>query len=197
MKSFIYQSANGLLNVNTLSPSGKYYYLVQEPKELNKSAFGCKIAFYTLDGELLYHHSKMYAHELHSKEEINNLREKMELSQLNPPMKEGDSIEVVKWSKQGNLAYFLEYYSWNFDKVYESVFLNLKERFCFRIDEMKNNFEIADALNLHDRKFNEDEIINKLESLGLQHQELIKEKLQGINLLGNLLNRDKWYPDNK
>lgn len=190
--SFKYRSSNGLLNINSLSPSSNFFYRVQEPKELNKSAFGCEIAFFNINEQLIYHRSKVYAHELHNKDEIEQARHQMELGKVTETLN-SSSIEVVKWSIQGNIAYFLEHYSWNFEKIYESVFLNLKEEYCYRINEVKNNFKIVDSLHLKDREFNEHDVLEKLKSMGLQQEGLIKDEMPIGNFF-NLFSRNKWYP---
>lgn len=193
MQTFIYHTSDGFINVNTLSPSNKFYYRLQPAQALNPSAFGCKIAFYDISEKLIYHRSKVYAHELHSKEEIKLAYEEMKSRIFNKRL-ENDSIEVVKWSIQGNLAYFLEFYNRNYQTLFESVFLNLNEEYCFRINELQNNFEIVDHINLKDRLFDENEVIKKLENLGLQREEVIKDKVNK-NFLASLLT--KWYPNKK
>lgn len=164
MQNFLYRGLNGLVNIDTLSPSGNYYYKVQKPISINMSNFACKIAFYNIDGVLIYYRKDALAHWL-------------EPSQ---------NIEVVKWSSEGNLVYFYEYKR---DAIYDSVFLHLKDKYCFRIDELKNDVEIVKGLHLQDRKFNELEIINKLQTIGLVRQELIKDILPKENLFNQLLHK--------
>ena len=98
IQDFFYTSSDGLLKLNCLSPSKKFYYRVKNAIELNKSAFGCEIAFFEMSGELLYHKKGVYAHELHSKKEIEYNRSLMEkgTENLNYMSK---SLELVKWSK--------------------------------------------------------------------------------------------------
>jgi hypothetical protein len=168
-ESFFYSDLNQLIEINTLSPGKNFYYKVQKPLSINMSNFACRISFYDANGALIYYRHNTLAH------------------WLEPWQK----IELVKWSKQGNLAYFYEYQR---NKVYESVFLNLKEKYCYRIDEMKNNFDIVHSLNLKDREFDEDEIISKLAGLDLPRHVLIKDKIMETNFLDNFLNRNRWYP---
>jgi hypothetical protein len=183
MNNFNYKSSDGLLNINTLSPSVKYFYKVQKPEELNKSAFGSKIAFFNLNNELIYHRSRMYAHELHSKEEIELARQKVELGESD--VNNTDStLVLVKWSKEGNLAYYLEHYQWNYKVLCESVFLHLADQYSYRIDETVNEFKIVDQLQLEDRKFEENKILAQLQSLGLNKEKLIKDGISD----------SKWYP---
>ncbi len=191
--SFRYKSSDGIININTLSPSKSYYYIVRPPEELNKAAFGCKIAFYTIDKKLLYYRKKTYSHELHNKKEIASYREIMEAGKsfrnVLPP-----KMEIVLWSGKGNVAYMLEHYRGNYDELYESVFLNLRELYCYRIDEIRDNFKIVDGLELKDREYDEEEVIKKLEELGLAKQPLIKDNIPKRSLLDNVLNTNKWYP---
>lgn len=169
MQSFLYRDLDGLINIDTLSPSGNYYYKVQKPISINMANFACKIVFYNIDGSLIYYRKEALAHWLE-------------------PSK---NIEVVKWSSEGNLVYFYEYKR---NAIYDSVFLHLKDKYCFRIDELKNNVEIVKSLHLQDRKFNEEEVINKLQAKGLERQELIKDELSEENFFNKLLHHSKWHP---
>jgi len=169
MESFFYTDLKGLIEINTLNPGKFFYYKVQRPISINMSNFACRIFFCNMNNSLIYYRHNVLAH------------------WLEPCQK----IELVKWSKQGNVAYLYEYQR---NEVYESVFINLKEKYCYRIDEMKNNFEIVHNFNLRDREFDEDEIISKLGGIGLQRQPLIKDEIPVANFLGRLLNRNKWYP---
>lgn len=184
LNQFNYQSKDGLINVNTLSPSGNFFYKIQPPKELNKSAFGCKIAFFNLDNELIYHRSDVYAHELHSKKEIELEHQKMERGEISP-LKLNNYLILVKWSKEGNLACYLEHYRWNYKVLYESVFLNLADGYCYRIDEIVNEFKIVEELQIHYTEFDENKILAELQSLQLNKEEMIKDRISG----------SKWFPN--
>jgi hypothetical protein len=168
MESFIYIDLKGLIEIDTLGPGKKFYYRVQKPISINMSNYACKIMFFDIAHNLLYHRQNVLAH------------------WLEPWQK----IELVKWSKQGNLVYFYEYKR---NEIYESVFVNLRDKYCFRIDEMKNNFEIVKKLSLRDREFNEHEVIAKLQGLELQPQPLIEDEVQA-SYFDKLLNLNKWHP---
>jgi hypothetical protein len=185
---FKYRSSNGFLNLNTSSPSGNFFYRVKTPKELNKSAFGCEIAFFDIEKKLIYRRSRVFAHELHGKAVIDFERRQMELHTITTTDK--STIQVVSWSKQENFVYFLEHKSGNYKKFYESVFLNLKDQNCYRIDELKDNFKIVDSLNLNDRQFDENEILKTLQNLKLNTEVLFKDKVKH-----SFLNKTKWYPE--
>jgi hypothetical protein len=169
IQSFIYSNLKGLIEINTLGPNGSFYYKVQRPISINMSNFACKIAFYDIDGFLIYHRKDAFAHWL----------------------KPWQKIELVKWSSKGNMVYFYEYCR---NIIYESVFMNLREKYCYRINEMNNNFEIVNALDLKDREFNEEVVIGRLEDLGLPRRELIKDQLSKRNIVDKLLDRNKWRP---
>lgn len=169
MKSYSYQNADGLIDIFTLSPNKEYYYRVQKPVSINMSNFACKIAFYNSDDQLLYFRNNTFAHWL----------------------KPWQTINLVIWSKQGNMAYFYEYARNN---VYESVFLNLKERYCYRIDELQNNFVIINGLQLKDREYDEDDVVRELQNAGINQYPLIKDELPASSFLDRLFSKNKWYP---
>ncbi len=187
-----YKDINGLIDVNTLSPCGKFYYKLQAPVALNPSAFGCKVAFFTIHDELLYHRRKMFAHELHDKSELERERQKMNSYNFS---EQGDNktIEIVRWSKGGNMVYFLEHLSWNQNKVFNSVFINLKDKFCYRINELDNDFEIVTQLEIKNEFYDENEIEGKLNAYGFIKEKLIKDSI-GNGLFGGMFWRNKWYP---
>ena len=182
----------GVINVNTLSPSKQFFYKLQKPKSLNPAAFGCKIVFYDISNELVYHRKKVYAYELHDKEEIEKGRKAMEAGM---PYNESHTkkIELVRWSRQGNVAYFLEYFNWNDYNILDSVILNLKNRVCYRINELENHFQIIDQLKLEDGVFNENETIESLESWGVKPGIFFKDKIKKSGL-SSLISNNKWYP---
>ncbi len=47
--------------INTLSPNKKYFYLVSKLKSLNPAAFGMKVAFFDVQGQLIYYKNDVYA----------------------------------------------------------------------------------------------------------------------------------------
>lgn len=172
MKSYSYRDLDGLIDIVTLSPSEKYYYKIQKPVSINMSNFGCKISFFDNNNQLLYFRNDTFAHWL----------------------KPWQTINVVLWSKQGNMAYFYEY---SRNRFYESVFLNLRENYCYRIDEMQNDFAFVNSLYLQDTQYDENTIIKKLADKRLHQQPLIKDKLPRPGLFEKLFGINKWYPDAK
>lgn len=187
-RNFSYKDSSGLIDINTLSPSLTYYYRVQAPVALNPSAFGCKIAFYNDKNELIYHRKDFYAHELHSLSEIEQMRTQTFLASKSHKSNNGDSIRVVNWSKQGNAVYILEYYHWNDVFIYESTILYLDKKYCYRINEMNNDFKIVNDLHIVEPFFDEDVIGNKLVSLGIKVEVLNLDSVKE-----GLLNK-KWFP---
>ncbi len=170
MQSYIYSDLKGLINIDTLSTHNGFYYRVQKPVSINMSNFACRIAFYDINNLLLYYRHDTFAHWL----------------------KPFQSINLVFWSKQGNVVYFYEYAR---NKVYDSIFLHLQEGYCYRINEMQNNFAIVDSLQLKGMEYDEEDIIKKLQEHGLQRQPLIKDRIPGRDFFDRLFNRNKWYPE--
>ena len=119
---------DGLINLNTLSPNGLFYYKIKAAKELNKSAFGCPISFYDKTDKLIYYQKNTFAHELHSIKEQEYYRERMESNQYALPFNE-PIIKLVSWSREGNVCYFLEYSEKSTKRNYENIFLNFKFKF--------------------------------------------------------------------
>lgn len=159
---FKYRDLDGLINIITLSPSFEFYYQVQKPVSINMSNFACLIAFYNMNGNLIYHRSSVMAHWLEP----------------------WNTIEVVRWSKEGDMAYMYEY---NRNEVYESVFLNLSQQVCYRINELEDNFNLVNSLNIRNMSYDETSIIKKLQNLGYQSQPLIVDDLPKSSL-------NKWHP---
>ena len=193
---FLYQYSGSLIQTNTLSPSGKFYYKLQKPNSINPASFACRIAFYDVNEELLYHRQKTYAHEIHDKDEVESLTLQMKLGgsyQIENERPEHKSLELVRWSKQGNVAYILEYIIETHSPIYESVFLHLQDRCCFRINESINSFEIVNQLKLKDREYDELEIISNLQTHGFVKEDLRRDKLNKT-ILSKLFNSSKWNP---
>lgn len=186
--SFNYKSREGLVNINTLSPSGNFYYLVQEPRSLNPASFGCKIAFFRIDNKLIFHNKNSYAHELHNKEEVEAIRNQKVIDPYSTA-----SLELVKWSYEGNMCYILEYYPSNEVIRYESVFINLKDSYCFRIDELINNHQIIDSLKLKDKNYNEESLIKTLIQFGVRKEALLCDPIKRFQIFG----KNRWYPQIK
>lgn len=188
-----------LVKTNVLSPNKNYYYKIKEPQAINPSAFAAKIIFLSIkDDSVIYFNSKVQLHELHSKTEIERkYQEMLHKNDFDKAPKEL-SLDFVWWSSQGNMCHFLEYKVREYSKPqYESVFLNLRENYCYRIDEMQNDFAIVDSLRLQDRQYDENTIIKKLKDSGLHRQPLIRDKLPQTGLFEKLFGINKWYPDAK
>jgi len=112
LNRFQYKTKEGVININTLSPNMEFYYRIQRLRSLNPSAFGAKIAFFSIDNELLYYNKNRYSHELRCLP-----------NEISESISE-ESIHLVKWSSDGNIVYILEYYmSENFD-----TFIDLRKR---------------------------------------------------------------------
>lgn len=165
MRSYLYSDLNGFINIDTLGSNKNFYYLVQKPVSINMSNFACKIAFYDTNNVLLYHRNDAFAHWL----------------------KPWKGINLVLWSKQGNVAYFYEYAR---NKIYESVFLNLKDNYCYRINEVEDNFAFVDSLHLKDREYDEEVVTKKMQDAGFKMHLLIVDKVTKRNLFGI----NKWHP---
>lgn len=194
MKTF--NISTSLVKTSTLSPNGLYYYKLRNPESLNPSAFGCSAVFYnTTSNEVLYYNSKALLHELHSKSEImRGLKSLKEIKSIES-MPKDYSLEFVWWSVQGNVCYFLEYtITENQTPKYESVFLNCREKYCYRIDETMDNSLRADDLNLEGMQFDEELIIRKLESHGLNRYDLIVNNLSSKERLLDFIGIKKWLP---
>ena len=133
------------------------------------SNFACEIAFHDRSRNLLYYRKKTYAHWLE-------------------PFK---NIELVKWSLEGNLAYFYEY---SRNAIYDSVFLNLKEGYCYRINELEDNFQLVKSLHLRDREFSENIILEKLNDLKILKSELAIDYIDRGNQINKLFSQSSWHP---
>jgi hypothetical protein len=187
-KKFIVSLENGWININTLSPNNNYFYRITKPIELNKSASGCHISFFTIDGTLLYNRNlNFFAHELHSSEEIKILRNKLRSGAIDLPTEE--NLQLAKWSIEGNLIYILEY-SQTY-RSYESVILNLKEKYCYRFPEDNSDVEFS-FTDLIDIQFSEKDVQERVKTIGIEKSCLIAEKFPPRNFLG--LKIHKWYP---
>ena len=148
---FKYRSKDVFINIFTLSPSGKFYYKVQKPVSINMSNFACMIIFYQIDGTILYHRNNVFAHWLEPRNQVN----------------------VVQWSKHGNMAYIYDYQRNN---IYDSVFLHLRDKISYSIDDLKDNLQIVKVLNLADSFYDEEHVINTLQALGIPQQNLYTDE---------------------
>lgn len=183
---------DGLVHINTLSPTGKYYYRIKMPVALNPSAFGCRISFFTLSGKLIYHRKGVFAHEIHMAKEILEEQKSMERD-IPPHSRKNISLEFVKWSKQGNMVYFLEYAANNSLKLFQSVLLILNENVCYRIDETIDRFQIVGHLGVEENGFDEEFVMDKLKKLNVKQSPVIKNRIVPNGILGFFSGR--WFPE--
>ncbi|MDI9364465.1 MAG: hypothetical protein QM541_05910 [Flavobacterium sp.] len=194
MKNF--RIALDLVKTESLSTNEIYYYKIKEPISINASAFACRCAFYRkTDGALVYYNANALLHELHSKEEIDIKYKQMMQKKTFDVLPKEYLLQFVWWSHQGNVCYFIEYEI--FDKrqpLYTSIFLNLKEENCYRINEMSNNFVIINGLKLRDKEFDEHSIIKNLDKFGIEKHQIKKDKAPRQSILNKWLKRDMWYP---
>lgn len=178
----------GWVDTNTLSPSGKFYYQIQKPVSLNKAAFGSRIAFFSSDRKLLYNRNENYAHELHSEDEIARMNTLLEINTI----RNGNTqLKFVKWSTEGNMAFFREYKSMGKLVFYEDVFINLLAKYSFRLDTIKDKI-FTEKINPIDEAFSEIEIINLLDENGFTQYPLITDSKKQLWIDRNVFN--KWMP---
>ena len=88
----------------TISPNGKYFYKIKEPKDLYWGLFCSPIAFFDKKGNLIYHNNIQYA-------QFGFSREK--------------PWEIVSWSKSGNIVFFIER---NSTQTLHYILLDLENR---------------------------------------------------------------------
>lgn len=184
--NFFYK--NGWVDINTLSPSENFYYQIQKPIPLNKAAFGCRIVFFSTNGTLLYNRNGNYAHELHSENEIaimNILLESNTISNENPQLK------FVKWSAEGNMAFFREYSAMGKFVFYEDVFINLSAKYCYRLDTVKDK-DVVEKINPIEMIYSEKTIVDLLDRLGFTQYPLISDSKLKLWAEQKILK--KWMP---
>lgn len=75
------------INISTLSPNGKYFYKIKEPKDLYWGLFCCPIAFFDKEENVIYYNKTKYA-------------------QFG--LTKAKEWEAVSWSSCGNYAFFIE-----------------------------------------------------------------------------------------
>lgn len=134
--------------INTLSPNKKYFYLVSKLKSLNPSAFGMEIAFLDMQGQLVYYQKNVYAQGLRD-ERYKDFYFNNENDYHFPEIKE-DSFELVKWSKDGSIAYIFEWKCENNNVTYMNKFIDLNKKIVYSKPYIKNenfivprNFEMS------------------------------------------------------
>lgn len=75
------------IKISTISPNGKFFYKIKEPKDLYGGLFCSPIAFFDTEENLIYYNKAQYA-----QFGLTKTRE----------------WEVVSWSSSGNFAFFIE-----------------------------------------------------------------------------------------
>jgi hypothetical protein len=91
-----------IIKISTISPNGKFIYKIKEPKDLYWGLFCCPIAFFDVDGNLIYYNKSQYA-------------------QIG--IKKNNDWDLVSWSSSGNIVFFIER---NSKKSFQYILLNLK-----------------------------------------------------------------------
>lgn len=95
---------NKTIKISTVSPNGKFFYKIKEPKDLYWGLFCSPIAFFDIDGNLIYYNKNQYA--------------QFGLTQTK-------EWEIVSWSSSGNFAFFIER---NSTKTLQYLLLDLANR---------------------------------------------------------------------
>jgi len=95
---------NKYLKICTASPNGKFYYRIKEPRDLYWGLLCSKIAFYDIEGNLVYHNPPQYV-QFRSTETM--------------------EWKLVSWSSDGTFALFIER---NSPKSLRYVLLDLPNR---------------------------------------------------------------------
>ncbi len=162
----------------TLSPSGKYYYRFQKHREvIPKGDFGVPIAFYSINGRLLYHCQNSFA--------LERFPSYSEFPIIN-------YTSFVRWSKDGSCAYICELS----DKYAGIVFLDFDKDYCYRID-YNNWFAIEeDLLALTPNgEFDKDTLLkmltNKYKAL---QSAMVKDPIPKRSILQKLFSIKRWFP---
>ncbi|MBI1837563.1 MAG: hypothetical protein HYR91_09900 [Flavobacteriia bacterium] len=135
----VFKGDNSIL-INTQSPNDKYFYKIQEPKDIYWGLMCSKIAFYNIGNELIYHNENQYC-----EYRTNNKNE----------------WSIVNYSKSGDLVFFIER---NSTKTLYFVILNLLEKTIFRQqyeNELENN--VMDK-KLFDNEFDDEIAIEILKN---------------------------------
>ncbi len=98
------------LKILTLSPNGKFFYKIKEPKDLYWGLFCSRIAFFDTEENLIYYNKTQYA-----QFSLTNTKE----------------WEIVSWSSSGNFAFFVER---NSTKSIQYILLDLPNRMVSKTD---------------------------------------------------------------
>jgi len=153
--------------LTTLSPNGNFYFKIQNPSDLYWGLFCCRIAFYDINDNLIYHNSNFYA-----------------MCGLDP---DREWWTPISYSKSGNYAFFIER---NGTRTYFNLLLDLVKKKMYR----KEYTEVkADELLLVKQmcKANFDDLI--ADTIGLEKfVDIVADKLKFE--LKNLLGLTSWRP---
>ena len=176
MKSnkFKYKALKGLVNIDTLSPNKKLFYKIQKPFDFYWGCFVAKIAFYSVDRELLYYDSEFNANHLGS---------------LNV---DNEKLNFVNWSTDGTLAFFNERKYDDINVLYDTL-IDFEESVVFKIEvgKRENIPEDSPVNILTNETFTREFALNYFAS-GQKH-EMKKEKVKDSKLL-NLFGKSLWHP---
>jgi hypothetical protein len=141
VEDFQHYRLKGFLNINTLSPNGKFYYKISGLKEISMNWWTCRIAFFDNNNLLLYHRSNI------------------NIAWLYPH----DNINFVKWSVDGIFALIFEYQR---NLVNEYILLDLRRKESYRINTREKDCKFLDIIE--DTKYDGIEIRNKIQESGGQ-----------------------------
>jgi len=98
------------IKISTVSPNGKFFYKIKEPKDLYWGLFCSPIAFFDREEDLIYYNNSQYA--------------QFGLTRIK-------EWEVVSWCSSGNIAFFIER---NSTKSVQYILLDLANRSVSKTD---------------------------------------------------------------
>ncbi|MBI3235036.1 MAG: hypothetical protein HYZ42_13545 [Bacteroidetes bacterium] len=128
----------------SVSSNGLSACHIGEFEELNKAAFGTKFYFTDIYNRLIYYRKGAYLHELNDSGQV------------------GVEPELLKWSKDGDSVYFLEYSFSTKSLFYWSTIIVFSERKIYRIDENVNKFSLVNQWVIKNNLFKTEEVLEKL-----------------------------------
>lgn len=114
------------IKISTVSPNGRFFYKIKEPRDLYWGLLCSRIAFFDTDENLIYFNKRQYA--------------QVGLSTLK-------QWEIVSWSLSGNFAFFIER---NSTETLHYVLLDLVNRTVSKAD-----FQITDNSRWVSELFNQ------------------------------------------
>ncbi len=159
--------------LQTINKSRTYYYRITKPIEVWGNYF-TKISFYDSNNKIVYHRQDCYAHLLSS----------------------DNFFGFVKWSKDGNIAFFYEYKAGPVpgDGIYHYIVLLLEENIVYRINI--SEFEHSYFDNLLDNEFGNTQVMKQLLALNITGEECFTDKIT-IHPIKWLTGVDRWKPFTK